>query len=63
MKKNVGRVDSYIRYALGFGFVVLAFTVSYWFLIGAGIALVTATVNVCPLYKIFGISTCKVEKK
>ena len=38
MKKNVGSVDSYIRYALGFGFVVLAFTVSYWFLIGAGVS-------------------------
>lgn len=63
MKKNVGSVDSYIRYALGLGFIVLAFTVSYWFLIGAGIAIVTATVNVCPLYKIFGMSTCKVEKK
>jgi len=63
MKKNVGKVDSYIRFALGIGFIILAFTVSLWFLIGAGIAIVTALTGMCPLYTLFGISTCKVEPK
>lgn len=61
MKKNVGTVDKIIRGVLGVVFVVLAFTVSYWFLIGAAIAFGTALLGTCGLYSLFGINTCKVK--
>lgn len=42
--------------ALGFG------SVGAWILlVVAGIMLVTAVTGFCPLYRVFGISTCKVR--
>ncbi len=63
MKKNVGTVDKLVRGGLGVIFVVLAFTVSYWFLIPAAIAFGTAMLGTCGLYSLFGLSTCKVKTK
>lgn len=63
MKKNVGQIDQIIRYALAVIFVVLAFRISLWFLLGAAVMLFTALFSFCGLYKIFGINTCKIEKK
>ncbi|MBN2541142.1 MAG: DUF2892 domain-containing protein [Bacilli bacterium] len=63
MKKNVGKVDSYIRYALGVVFIVLAIVWTWWMLIPAAIAVGTAALGVCPLYLPFGINTRKEESK
>lgn len=42
--------------AVGFG------TVGAWLLlVVAGIMLVTAVTGFCPLYRVFGVSTCKVR--
>lgn len=60
---NVGRIDQIIRFVLAVVFLVLSFTVSTWFIIGAVIALVTASIKVCPLYMIFGLKTTKKEDK
>lgn len=62
MIKNVGKVDAYIRYAIGLIFIVLAVVFSnWWLLIPAGAAFVTGALGTCGLYALFGISTCKLE--
>ncbi len=59
MKKNVGKTDSYIRYAVGVVFIVLAFIVSPWFAIPAVLAIATGYFGFCGLYRLVGISTRK----
>ena len=61
--ENVGRIDQVIRFVLAVVFLVLSFTVSAWFIIGTVIALVTASIKVCPLYMIFGLKTTKKQEK
>ncbi len=61
--QNVGRIDQYIRYFLAFVFLILSFSISYWFLIGTVFALITASIQVCPLYSLIRIKTTKTEKK
>ncbi len=59
MKKNVGNADAFIRLLVG---VVIAATSLYfksWWGWLAIIPFATAYFNVCPLYKILGISTYK----
>ncbi len=61
--ENVGKIDQIVRYVLALVFIVLSFTVSPWFIIGAVIAFVTASIKVCPLYMIVGLKTNKSEDK
>lgn len=61
LKKNVGKIDQAIRYALAAVFLVLTFQVSYWFFIGTLVMMFTAYFSFCGLYRVFGISTCKVN--
>ncbi|PKK98430.1 MAG: DUF2892 domain-containing protein [Tenericutes bacterium HGW-Tenericutes-2] len=61
VKKNVGKVDQLIRYVLALIFLVLTFTVSYFFFIGAVVMMFTAYFSFCGLYKLFGINTCKID--
>lgn len=69
MKKNVGNADRIIRIIIAILFAVLYFTnvvsgtTGIILLVLAGVLLVTALVVSCGLYTLFGISTCKVEKK
>ena len=67
MTKNVGGIDKVLRLVVGvvlIGYAVagpaLGFDTGYnaWGWIGI-IPLGTALINFCPLYPIFGISTCK----
>ena len=67
MKKNVGGVDKILRIVLGVVFIgyavagpALGLDTGYnvWGWIGI-IPLSTALISFCPLYPIFGISTCK----
>lgn len=61
MKKNVGSVDKMIRFVLAailFSlFFLLEGNARYFALIGF-VPLFTALFNRCPLYCIFGMSTC-----
>jgi len=64
MKKNVGKTDSYIRYAIGAVLIVLAIVLKVWWLaIPAAIAILTGAFGVCGIYTLFGINTCKVKQK
>lgn len=59
MKPNVGGTDRVIRVVVGI--VLLAMGVyfkSWWGVIGI-VPLLTATINWCPAYVPFGISSCR----
>lgn len=67
MSKNVGGLDKLLRIVLGLaliGFAIagpaLGMDTGYnvWGWVGV-IPLATGLINFCPLYPIFGISTCK----
>jgi len=64
MTSNVGKTDKVIRGGIGVLALVVAFVVGIGSVGGivlvvvAAIALVTAVVGFCPLYRLFGINTC-----
>jgi len=63
MKKNVGDVDVIIRVILGLGIIGLGILLqSWWGLIGI-LPLATGFFGICPLYSLFGISTCATKNK
>ncbi len=60
MKKNVGEIDSYIRYIIGFALIILAIVLTTWWIaLIAIIPIVTAATKFCILYVPFGIDTTK----
>jgi len=67
MKKNAGNLDRSVRIVLGAGLVVGGFfthggiAIALWSV--GTIALLTGIVGMCPLYTVFKINTCGVEKK
>ncbi|KRP11551.1 MAG: hypothetical protein ABR95_01005 [Sphingobacteriales bacterium BACL12 MAG-120813-bin55] len=68
MKKNMSGVDRIIRLLIAAVFAILYFTGTVTGLVGgillalAVIFVLTSAVSFCPLYTLFGISTCKTEK-
>lgn len=62
LAKNVGQVDRIARIALGLG--LLSLTVvgpqTAWGYVGV-IPLLTAFLGSCPIYSIFGLSTCPIK--
>ena len=68
MKKNMSGVDRIIRLLIAAVFAILCFTGTVTGLVGgillalAVIFVLTSAVSFCPLYTLFGISTCKTEK-
>jgi hypothetical protein len=65
MKTNVGNLDRVIRFLLA-GIFFLCFltfegNLRYIGLIGF-VPLITAFLSWCPLYSLFGISSCPIEK-
>ncbi len=67
MTANVGNIDRIVRFVLGVALIAVALLgivsgpVLYWGAIIVGIVLAgTAAMRFCPLYRILGMSTCKV---
>lgn len=66
MNTNVGSTDKMVRIGLAVAAAVLAFVVGAGsvggivLLVVAAVLGVTALVGFCPLYRLFGINTCKV---
>lgn len=59
MKKNVGGLDRILRFVLGLVIIIFGIVYqSWWGLVGIG-PILTASINWCPAYLPFGISTCK----
>jgi hypothetical protein len=69
MKKNMSTTDKAIRLIVAAVLVILYFTnvihgtLGIVMLVFAGIFVVTSLISFCPLYTLFGISTCAVERK
>ena len=67
MKKNMGTTDKIIRIVVAIIVSALYITetvtgvLGMVLLVAGGIFLATSLVNFCPLYTIFGMSTCKVK--
>lgn len=67
MKSNVGSVDKIVRILLAITCSILYFTgtvsgtVGYLVLAVGGILLLTSLINFCPLYRLIGVSTCKMK--
>ncbi|HWP34890.1 MAG TPA: DUF2892 domain-containing protein [Thermodesulfobacteriota bacterium] len=61
MTRNVCRADRAIRAALGLGVLslVVAGPETWWGLLGI-VPLGTALAGYCPLYRLLGVSTCRV---
>jgi hypothetical protein len=66
MTTNESSIDRIIRLVIGIAALVGAFAVGFGSVGGiilavvGAVMLVTAAVGFCPLYRVFGISTCKV---
>lgn len=69
MKKNMSNTDRVVRFILAAIFGVLYFTgtvtgtLGIVLLVLGGVFVLTSLVSSCPLYSLFGISTCPVELK
>lgn len=63
MSRNVGTVDRVLRAVIGLVLLTLVFTGprTPWGWIGL-VPLFTALVGWCPLYRVLGISTCRVTR-
>jgi hypothetical protein len=67
MVKNMSNSDRIIRIVVAIVALALYFTniisgtIGIVALVAAGIFLLTSFVSFCPLYRIFGISTCKIK--
>lgn len=64
MKINEGKADRIFRVVVGLGLLSLVFTGphSMWGLVGL-VPLLTGAFGFCPLYKVFGLSTCPLERR
>jgi hypothetical protein len=68
MKKNMGTADRIIRSMIAAVIVVLFLTnvvtgtLGIILLILAGVFVLTSIVSYCPLYVVFGINSCSVDK-
>lgn len=57
MEKNVGKIDSIIRYVLGAVFIAVGYWYHWAFYILAAIMIITSITGFCVLYKLFDIDT------
>jgi Protein of unknown function (DUF2892) len=64
MKTNVGRIDRALRVVFGLALLAFAFFSGHqyaWIGYLGVVPLATAAIGNCPLYSIFGISSCPVK--
>lgn len=66
MKANVGGIDKVLRIVIGGALLSMLFFVEgpdkWWGAIGV-IPLLTGLAGFCPLYTLFGISSCALDKR
>ncbi|NOZ74302.1 MAG: DUF2892 domain-containing protein [FCB group bacterium] len=61
MKTNEGNTDRILRVILGLVILGIGYWMkSWWGAIGL-VPLITGAIGTCPIYSIFGISTCKLK--
>lgn len=59
MKCNVGSNDAFWRATAGFTIGIFGWYFREWWGLLGVLLVITAVVSFCPVYKLFGISTCK----
>jgi len=67
LAKNVGGIDRILRIVVGLALIAGFFlnsegSLRWLYLIGI-VPLVTGLLQTCPLYRLFGISTCPVDRR
>jgi hypothetical protein len=68
MKRNMGNADRFIRVLIAAVIGILYYTniisgtVGIVLLVLAGVFVLTSLISFCPLYSLFGISTCPLKK-
>lgn len=62
MKKNMGTVDRTARLVAGIVVIVLGIVFKSWLGIIGIIPVVTALAGNCPVYTLFGMSSCKLKE-
>ena len=62
-KNNVGGIDRVLRIVIGLALIglTLSGSVGVWGWVGV-VPLLTALAGTCPLYTVFGFSTCPMKK-
>ena len=69
MKKNMGTIDKVVRVTIAAIIAILYFTnvitgtLGIVLIILAGVFALTSLISFCPIYSIFGLSTCPVKVK
>jgi hypothetical protein len=69
MKTNMGGTDKIARIIVAFLLVILYFkgivtgVLGIILLVVAGVFIITSLIGFCPLYTLFGYSTCKTKDK
>ena len=63
MKRNAGTIDRALRALLGIVLIALTLTgtIGLWGWVGA-VMVGTAALGYCPLYTVFGFSTCPMKR-
>ncbi|MFK5883062.1 MAG: DUF2892 domain-containing protein [Candidatus Izemoplasma sp.] len=56
---NVGKIDRFVRFTFGIGFLILGIISSWWLLIISAFFFYTGYAGFCGIYKLLGINTCK----
>jgi len=63
VNRNVGAIDRFVRIVLGLALLSLVFVGPHpWFGLVGLVPLVTGLVGFCPLYRLFGLRTCPVQR-
>lgn len=57
--KNVGNLDAVLRVLIGSLIVIAGFVFENWWGLAGLVLVVTGGLSWCPIYKVFGIQTCK----
>ena len=63
MKHNVGKTDKLVRTLAALLIIALAIYFRTWWGLIAIVPLVTAFTGFCPLYRLFGVNTCRANIK
>ncbi|MFN8374054.1 MAG: DUF2892 domain-containing protein [Anaerolineae bacterium] len=61
MKTNVGNMDRIVRLLLGVAIIAAGLYFQNWLGLIGVVLIGTAFISFCPIYAIFGISTCPVK--